>query len=37
MAKESSLKKTWLKKGLPSIAKMVADYLHAQLKTVKKN
>jgi predicted ABC-type ATPase len=27
MAKESSLKKGWLKKGLPSISKMVSDHL----------
>lgn len=35
MAKESSLKKTWLKKGLPSIAKMVSDYLITENKSDK--
>jgi len=30
MAKKSSLKKRWLKKGLPSIAKIVSEYLLAQ-------
>jgi predicted ABC-type ATPase len=35
MAKESSLKKTWLKKGLPSISKMVSDHLLAKKQSGK--
>ena len=37
MAKESSLKKAWLKKGLPSIAKMITEYFHEQNKTAGKD
>jgi predicted ABC-type ATPase len=35
MANESSLKKAWLKKGLPSIAKMVSDHLLTKNKAGK--
>jgi len=37
MAKESSLKKMWLKKGLPSISKIVSDHLLAKKQLGKNN
>ncbi|MRG47202.1 AAA family ATPase [Chitinophaga sp. SYP-B3965] len=37
MAKESSLKKNWIKVGLPSIAKKISEYISAQNKVSKSN